>query len=69
MKVRGGNFRFPKRGNVHPKDAIKTFEIYKGDTVQVMEGKDAGKQGKVLEVVHKHNLIVIENVGMVDELI
>ena len=66
MKVRGGNFRFPKRSNVHPKNKIKTFEIYKGDTVQVMQGKDEGKQGKVLEVIEKHDLIVVENVGMVE---
>lgn len=39
--------------------------VRKGDTVQVIRGKDAGKKGKVLEVRPKQNRVVVENVNKV----
>ena len=43
----------------------QTMKIRKGDTVQVMKGKDRGKQGRVLESSPKDNRIVVENVNMI----
>lgn len=47
-------------------------KIKKGDTIQVMRGKDAGKRGEVLEVVEKKNKlgkpvtkIVVQGVNIV----
>ncbi len=39
--------------------------IRKGDTVMVITGKEKGKRGKVLRVLHKTNRVVIERVMMV----
>lgn len=43
----------------------KKFKIKKGDTVQVIAGKDKGKQGTVLEVVTKTDRVVVQGVQMV----
>ena len=43
----------------------KKFKIKKGDTVQVIAGKDKGKQGTVLEVVTKADRVVVQGVQMV----
>ena len=43
----------------------QTLKIRKGDTVQVMKGKDRGKQGRVLEADPKHGRILVENVNMI----
>ena len=42
----------------------QTLKVRKGDTVQVMKGKDRGKQGRVIEAEPKHNRILVENVNM-----
>jgi len=39
--------------------------VRKGDTVVVIAGKEKGKRGKVLRVLHKTNRVVIERVAMV----
>lgn len=36
------------------------MNIKKGDTVQIMTGKDAGKKGKVIRAIPDNNKIVIE---------
>ena len=41
-----------------------TLKIRKGDTVQVISGKDRGKRGKVLEARPADRRVVIENVNM-----
>ena len=43
----------------------QTLKIRKGDTVQVMKGKDRGKQGRVLEANPKLGRILVENVNMI----
>jgi large subunit ribosomal protein L24 len=43
----------------------QTLKVRKGDTVQVMKGKDRGKQGRVLEASPKDARIVVENVNMI----
>ena len=39
--------------------------VRRGDLVVVTKGKDKGKRGKVLRVIHKTNRVVIEHVMMV----
>lgn len=43
------------------------FNVKTGDTVVVISGKDAGKQGKVLAVNAKTNRITVENVNIVSK--
>ncbi|HOA13016.1 MAG TPA: 50S ribosomal protein L24 [Myxococcota bacterium] len=40
-------------------------KIRKGDQVQVLRGKDAGRKGKVLEIIGETDKAVVENVNMV----
>jgi large subunit ribosomal protein L24 len=40
------------------------FKIMKGDTVQVMKGKDAGKKGKVLMVFRGTRRVLVEGLNM-----
>jgi len=39
--------------------------VKKGDVVMVIAGKDAGKKGKVLEVIPSRNRVVVEGVNIV----
>ena len=41
------------------------MKVRKGDTVEVIAGKDAGKQGKVLKVDNSRERIVVEGVNMI----
>lgn len=43
------------------------MKIRKGDTVQVISGKDRGKQGKVLDSLPKERRVIVENLNMVKE--
>ena len=36
-----------------------------GDKVVVIAGKDKGKEGKILKVLHKENKVIVENVNMI----
>ena len=40
------------------------MHIKKGDLVEVIAGKDKGKQGKVLKVLTSNNRVVVEGVNM-----
>jgi len=40
-------------------------KIRRGDTVQVMAGKDAGKQGRVLRVEPRKNRLFVEGLNIV----
>ena len=42
-----------------------TMKIKKGDTVQVLAGKDRGKQGRVLEARPDQRRVVVENLNMI----
>ena len=44
---------------------VKKFKIHKDDTVQVLAGKDKGKQGKVVRVVSKKDAVIVSGVNMV----
>ena len=39
------------------------LKIKKGDTVQMLSGKDRGKQGRVLEARPRDNKLVVENLN------
>jgi len=41
------------------------MKIKKGDMVEVISGKDAGRRGKVLKVDLPHRRVVIEGVAMI----
>src|SRR5918996_6458916 len=41
------------------------LKIRKGDTVQVIAGKDIGARGRVLEVMPAKNRVIVEGVGQV----
>ena len=41
------------------------MKILKGDTVQVLTGKDKGKQGTVLQTVASESKVVVDGVNMV----
>jgi large subunit ribosomal protein L24 len=42
-----------------------TMKIKKGDTVQVLSGKDRGKQGRVLEARPSDGRVIVENLNLV----
>ena len=44
---------------------MKKCRIRKDDKVMVIAGKDAGKLGKVLKVLRKHDRVLVEKVNMV----
>jgi large subunit ribosomal protein L24 len=41
-----------------------TMRIRKGDVVQVISGKDRGKQGRVIEALPRERRVVVENLNM-----
>lgn len=41
------------------------MKIRVGDKVQVIAGKDKGKQGEVLQVLRKENRVIVEGVNVV----
>ena len=42
----------------------QAMKVRKGDLVQMLSGKDAGKQGRVLEADPKKRRVIIENLNM-----
>ncbi len=44
---------------------MATMRIKKGDTVQVIAGKDKGKSGKVVSVDYKKRKVVVEGINMI----
>jgi large subunit ribosomal protein L24 len=43
----------------------QTMKVKKGDLVQVLSGKDRGKQGRVLEARPRDRRVVVENLNIV----
>ncbi|NWU96430.1 RM24 protein, partial [Upupa epops] len=43
--------------------AREDWKVFRGDTVQVLVGKDAGKQGIVTQVVRARNWVVVEGLN------
>ncbi len=48
-----------------PATKHKHFDIKRNDTVMVISGRDAGKEGRVLRVLPKSNRILVEHVMVV----
>ncbi|OAO17141.1 hypothetical protein AV274_1167 [Blastocystis sp. ATCC 50177/Nand II] len=48
---------------INAADVIGTWTIVRGDTVEVISGKDKGKQGKVLKVDRKLNRVLVDGVN------
>jgi len=42
-----------------------TMKIKKGDTVQVLAGKDRGKQGRVIDALPRDGRVIVENLNLV----
>jgi large subunit ribosomal protein L24 len=42
-----------------------TMKIRKGDVVQMLSGKDRGKQGRVLEALPRERRVIVENLNVV----
>ena len=43
----------------------QTMKVKKGDVVRILRGKDAGKEGRVLEAIPKQGRVVVENINVV----
>ena len=41
------------------------MKVRKGDTVQVMAGKDKGLRGKVIQAIPKQNKVIVEGVNRI----
>jgi large subunit ribosomal protein L24 len=41
------------------------MKIHKGDTVQMLRGKDRGKRGRVIEAIPKQGRVIVENLNTV----
>ncbi|XP_068397148.1 large ribosomal subunit protein uL24m isoform X2 [Eschrichtius robustus] len=39
------------------------WHLFYGDRVEILEGKDAGKQGKVVQVIRQRNWVVVEGLN------
>lgn len=50
----------PSKKSIHP----QKMHVKKGDTVQVITGKDKGKVGTVLQVLPKMSRVVVEGVNI-----
>ena len=43
----------------------QTMKVRKGDIVHILRGKDAGKEGRVVEALPRKNRVVVENINVV----
>jgi large subunit ribosomal protein L24 len=43
----------------------QTMKVKKGDVVRVRRGKDAGKEGRVVEALPKEGRVIVENINIV----
>src|SRR3954462_10167830 len=43
---------------------MATLKLKKGDTVQMLAGKDRGKQGRILEAFPRDGRVIVENLNM-----
>jgi large subunit ribosomal protein L24 len=44
---------------------MKKFKIKKDDKVMVLVGKDRGKIGKILKILHKKDMVLVEQINKV----
>ncbi|MBN3323360.1 RM24 protein, partial [Atractosteus spatula] len=43
--------------------APEDWHVFKGDTVEILSGKDSGKQGKVSQVIRARNWVILEGLN------
>src|SRR5215831_20117006 len=43
---------------------MPTLKIKKGDTVQMLSGKDRGKQGRIIEAFPRDGKVIVENLNI-----
>jgi len=43
----------------------QTMKIKKGDRVHVLRGKDAGKEGRVVEALPRDSKVIVENINVI----
>ena len=60
--VRRAALRIIKRA---PEPAIPKWNIVRGDNVQILSGRSAGKVGKVKSVIRRKNRVVVEGLNLV----
>jgi large subunit ribosomal protein L24 len=53
------------RRTVKESDRVKSWRILKGDQVEVIAGRDKGKQGRVARVMHSENRLVVAGLNLV----
>nr|YP_010195996.1 ribosomal protein L24 [Gracilaria bursa-pastoris]UAD83393.1 ribosomal protein L24 [Gracilaria bursa-pastoris] len=41
----------------------RKMHVKRGDTVQIISGREKGKIGKIIKVITKHNKVIIENLN------
>ncbi|XP_029437561.1 39S ribosomal protein L24, mitochondrial [Rhinatrema bivittatum] len=39
------------------------WQVYRGDTVEILAGKDMGKQGKIVQIIRARNWVVLEGLN------
>jgi large subunit ribosomal protein L24 len=54
----------PRKNRTQPLPKRYKMHIKKGDTVQVISGKDKGKVGEIQRVIPKESRVVVENVNV-----
>jgi large subunit ribosomal protein L24 len=46
-------------------EVAQTMKVKQGDVVQILSGKDRGKQGKVLQALPRERRVIVENLNIV----
>jgi large subunit ribosomal protein L24 len=62
--LRGGIYATLRR-TIKEEDRVKSWKILKGDKVEIITGKDRGKQGYVTKVFHDQNRLVVGGLKLV----
>jgi large subunit ribosomal protein L24 len=52
-------------GQTHERPKRYTINIRKGDNVRVMNGRDAGKNGRVLSINPRKNTVIVEHANII----
>lgn len=55
------------RQKFKPENDAKKWNIVRGDLVKVIQGPQAGQQGRVLKVIRPKNRLIIDGVNMVSD--
>ncbi|KNC48183.1 39S ribosomal protein L24 [Thecamonas trahens ATCC 50062] len=59
------SFRVKRRVVRAAMDAISSWKVVKGDTVVILAGRDAGRQGVVEKVLRKKNKVIVDGLNLV----